>query len=88
VNLFGGDQREAFVQVKAHLVTKHAFGARASAVCFGNAVAVHVLHEVFVLAADGAHKGNLVKTLLSLNAEIKNFVNMKVLYATRRIDDY
>jgi hypothetical protein len=24
-------------------------------------MAVHVLHEVFVLAADGAHKGNLVK---------------------------
>jgi hypothetical protein len=24
-------------------------------------MAVHVLHEVFVLAADGAHKGNSVK---------------------------
>jgi hypothetical protein len=24
-------------------------------------VGIHVLHEVFVLAADGAHKGNLVK---------------------------
>jgi len=61
VNLFGGDQRKTFVQVKAHLVTKHAFGTRASAVCFGNAVAIHVLHEVFVLAADRAHKANLVK---------------------------
>lgn len=88
MNLFGGDQREAFVQVKAHLVTKHAFGARASAVCFGNAVAVHVLHEVFVLAADGAHKGNLVKTLLSLNADARNMGSSKVLYATRRIDGY
>ena len=56
VNLFGGDQREAFVQVKAHLVAKHAFGTGASAVCFGNAVVVHMLHEVFVLAAGGAHK--------------------------------
>ncbi len=88
VNLFGGDQRKALVQVKAHLVTKHAFGARACAICFGNAVAVHVLHEVFVLAADGAHKGNLVKTLLSLNAEARNAVSTKEVYATRRIDDY
>jgi hypothetical protein len=51
-------------------------------------VAVHVLHEVFVLAADGAHKGNLVKTLLSLNAEARNAVSTKEVYATRRIDDY
>jgi hypothetical protein len=61
VNLFGGDQREAFVEVKPHLVAKHALGARASAVGLGNALAGHVLHEVFVLTADGAHKGNLVK---------------------------
>ena len=57
VNFFCRDQREAFIQVKPHLVAKHALGARASAVGFGNAVLVHVLHEIFVLAADGTHKG-------------------------------
>ena len=58
VNLFGGHQRKALVKVKAHLVAKHALGARACAVGFGNAVGIHVLHEVFVLTADRAHKGN------------------------------
>jgi len=57
VNFLGGHQREAFVQIEAHLVAKHAFGACAGAVGFGNAVAVHMLHEVFVLAAGRAHKG-------------------------------
>ncbi len=61
VNLFGGHQWEPFMEVKPHLVAKHALGARASAVCLGNALASHVLHEVFVLAADGAHRDNLVK---------------------------
>ncbi len=61
VNLLSGDQRKAFVQIKTHLITKNAFGASAGAVGFGNTVVVHVLHEVFVLAADGAHKGNSVK---------------------------
>ena len=61
MNLLGGHQREAFIQVKAHLITKHAFGAGAGAVGLGNAVVVHVLHEVFVLTANGAHKGILVK---------------------------
>ncbi len=58
VDLFGGDEWEAFVQVKAHLVAKHAFGAGARAVGLGNAVAVHMLHEIFVLTTGGAHKGN------------------------------
>ncbi len=55
VNLLGGHQRESFVQIKAHLVAKHALGARACAVGFGNAMACHMLHEIFVLAAYGAH---------------------------------
>ncbi len=61
VNLFGGHEREAFVQIETHLVAKHALGARAGAIGLGNTLAGHVLHEVFVLTADGAHKGNLVK---------------------------
>jgi hypothetical protein len=61
VNLFGGHQREPFVQVKTHLVAKHALCARAGSVGLGNALCGNVLHEIFVLAADGAHKGNWVK---------------------------
>ncbi len=61
MNFFGGHQREAFIEVKTHLVAKHASGACASAVGLGNAMCSHVLHEIFVLAANGAHKGNLVK---------------------------
>ncbi len=61
MDFFGGDQRETFVEVKAHLVAKHALGARSGAVGLGNALTGHVLHEIFVLAANGAHKGNWVK---------------------------
>ena len=56
VHLLAGDQRKAFVQIETHLVTKHAFGARAGAVGFLHAMCVDVLHEVFVLAANGAWK--------------------------------
>jgi len=56
MDLLGGDQREAFVQIKPHLVAKHAFGAGAGAVGLGNALVVNVLHEVFVLAAGRAHE--------------------------------
>jgi hypothetical protein len=47
------------VKIEAHLVAKHALRARARAVGLGHALADHVLHEIFVLAADGAHKGLL-----------------------------
>jgi hypothetical protein len=40
------------------LVPKHALGARTGAVGLSHALRGHVLHEVFVLTADGAHKGN------------------------------
>ena len=49
VNFFGGDKRKALRQIKPHLVTKDAFGARASAVSFEHAMRVNVAHEVFVL---------------------------------------
>lgn len=61
MNLFGGDQRKTFVQVKPHLIAKHAFGTGTGAIGFDNPMVVHVLHEIFVLAADGAHKGNWVR---------------------------
>jgi hypothetical protein len=54
VNLFSGHQRKTFVQVKAHLVAEHAFGASAGAVGLEDAVGVHMAHEIFVLGADGA----------------------------------
>jgi hypothetical protein len=57
VNLLGGDQRKPIVQIEAHLMAKHALGARAGAVGFSNTVIGHVLHEIFILAANGAHKG-------------------------------
>ena len=53
VDFFGRDQRKTFVQVKAHLVAKHAFGAGTCAVSLENAVGVHMAHEVFVLGTDG-----------------------------------
>ncbi len=61
MNLFGGHQWKAFVEVKTHLVAKHALGARTGAVSLRNAMAGHVLHEIFVLTANGAHRDNLVK---------------------------
>jgi len=54
VDLFGGDQREAFRQVKAHLVAKHAARAGARAIGFEHARGVDVAHEIFELAAHGA----------------------------------
>ena len=73
VHLFGGDQRKAFVQVKAHLVAKHTACAGASAVTFGHTMFKHMAHKVFVLRADravcgGGHGRNLQnknKTALS-----------------------
>ena len=63
VNLFGGDQRKAFVQIKTHLIAKHAFGASAGTVGFVHAVRVDVLHEVFVLTADRAVQGHDARAL-------------------------
>jgi hypothetical protein len=62
VDCLGRDQREAFGQIKPHLVAKNALGARARAVCFSNTVGVDVLHKIFVLASDGAHEWQSVKT--------------------------
>jgi hypothetical protein len=66
MDFFSRDQRKTFVQIEAHLVAKNAFGARARAVCFGNAMGVDVLHKIFVLATDRAHKCQSVKTRWSL----------------------
>jgi hypothetical protein len=63
MNLLGGHKREAFIEVKPHLVAKHALRARAGSVGLRNAMCSHVLHEIFVLVADRAHKGNLEKKL-------------------------
>jgi hypothetical protein len=78
MNLFGSDQWKAFGKVKAHLVAKHAFGASPCAVGFRYAVGIHVLHEVFVLAASRAHKGNSLNKLdWSLNpwVEVNVIIN-------------
>ena len=66
MNLFGGHQWKAFIQIKAHLVAENAFGACARAVGFGNTMGVDVLHKIFVLAADGAHRGHSGIAWLSL----------------------
>jgi hypothetical protein len=57
VDLLGGHQRKTLVQVKAHLVAEHAFGAGAGAVGLEDAVGVHMAHEIFVLGADRARAG-------------------------------
>lgn len=61
MDFFGRHQWETFAQIKSHLIAKHAFGPGTGAVGLGNTVFVYVLHEIFVLAADGAHKGMSVK---------------------------
>jgi hypothetical protein len=61
MNFFGGDQRKAFVQIKTHLVAKHAGGAGAGAVGFEHAMVVHMAHEIFVLRANGACGHGLIK---------------------------
>jgi hypothetical protein len=67
-------------------VAKHASGTRPCSVGFGNTMASDMLHEVFVLAAYGAHKGNWVKIHMSLSGAPPMLVNDKVLYANWRID--
>ncbi len=54
MNLFGGHERKAFVQVKAHLMTKNTGGAGASSVGFEDAMVVDMAHEIFVLRANRA----------------------------------
>jgi len=61
MNFFGGDQWKAFVQIKTHLMAKHAGGASASAVSFEDAMVVHVAHEIFVLRANRACGHGLIK---------------------------
>jgi hypothetical protein len=61
VHFFGRDQREAFVQIEAHLMAKDAFGACSCAISFGYAMGIDVLHEIFVLTANGTHEGHSVK---------------------------
>jgi len=56
-DLLGGDERKALVQVKTHLVAKHAARAGAGAVTLLHATRVDVAHEVFILAANGAGAG-------------------------------
>jgi hypothetical protein len=41
-------------------------------------LASHVLHEIFVLAADGSHRGNSVKTNQSLIAAAGIIISNKV----------
>ena len=50
VALLGGDQREAVLQVEAHLVAEHADRAGAGAVGFFRAVGEHVLHQIEIWA--------------------------------------
>jgi hypothetical protein len=46
----------------------------------------HMLHEIFILAANGAHKGHWKKTLTSLSGAAQMLSNNKVCYAMWRID--
>ena len=44
VAFFGGDQREAFGEIKTHLMAKNAVGACAGAIFFFCAIFQHVFH--------------------------------------------
>ena len=61
MNFFGSDQWKTFVQIKTHLMAKHAGGTSAGAVGFEDAMLIHVAHEIFVLRANGACGHGLVK---------------------------
>ena len=49
MKLFGGYNRKAFAQVKAHLVPKNAFSSSSSSVAFYAAVFHYMTHKVVVL---------------------------------------
>ena len=53
MHLLGGDQREALVQVKTHLVTKDAGGTGTGAVRLDHTLRESMAQQVFVLLADG-----------------------------------
>ena len=46
VTFFGGDQRKALFQIKAHLIAEYADGAGASAVALFCAVIEHMFHQI------------------------------------------
>ena len=50
MQLLGGHQWEAFLQIKTHLITEDRARARASAVSLDGAMFVHMAHEIEVLA--------------------------------------
>ncbi len=50
MQLLGRDQREAFLQIKTHLVTENRARAGAGTVGFGRAMLIHMAHEIEVLA--------------------------------------
>ena len=49
VQLFGGNQRKTILQVKTHLVTKYADGARAGTVMLLSAGFHYMAHKVKIL---------------------------------------
>ena len=49
VAFLGGDEREAFGEVEAHLVAKHREGAGAGTVVLARAVFEHVAHQIEVM---------------------------------------
>ena len=53
MHFLGGDQREAIIEVKAHLVAENALGTGAGAVGLEHAMAVDMAQKVFIL---GAHR--------------------------------
>ena len=49
MELFGGQQREAVVEMEAHLVAEHAAGAGSCTVLFLNTIVEHILQKVKIL---------------------------------------
>ena len=73
VHLFGRHQRKALLQIKAHLVAKHAARAGAGAVGLFNARVTHMAQKSFVLiryvrVGGAAHKKILAKLMMFLCA--------------------
>jgi hypothetical protein len=50
MQLFSRDQREAFLQIKPHLIAENGTRTGAGAIGLGGAMVIHMAHEIEVLA--------------------------------------
>jgi hypothetical protein len=54
MQFFGGDERKALGQIKAHLIAEHTSGTGTCTVGFDYAMFIDMAHEIFI-ATDDSH---------------------------------